>query len=470
MSANKVTVSPTTNTITVSSPGTVGPQGGTGAAGANGADGINGYSAHVGSGAPSNSLGAVNDVYFDNQNYILYKKTGSTTWTSQGGYATTVGNNTFSTITVSGQSNVVADSSTDTLNLAAGSNVTLTTNAGTDTITVASSDTTANENITLSGDVTGSGTTGITATLANSGVSAGTYGSGSLIPSITVDSKGRVTGVTTSNVSTTAGGTVSSVAVSGSDGIQVDSGSPITSSGTIALGVDKSAMLSHLNVADGAEVNVQPDWNASSGDAQIANKPTLATVATSGSYNDLSNKPTVPSGNIVDDTSPQLGGNLDINGQDIVSTSNANIELDPNGSGQVVFKGNSTKGAGQLVLNCEFNSHGITIKGPPHSAAASYTLTLPNNDGDSGQFLKTDGSGNLSWSADNNTTYSIQDGQLSENNFTNADHTKLDGIAAGAEVNVQANWNEASSSSDAYIQNKPSLFTEAEAIALAIAL
>lgn len=39
---------------------------------------------------------------------------------------------------------------------------------------------------------------------------------------------------------------------------------------------------------------VNSDWNASSGVAQILNKPTLATVATSGSYNDLSNKPTIP--------------------------------------------------------------------------------------------------------------------------------------------------------------------------------
>lgn len=470
MSANKVTVSPNTSTVTVSSAGTVGPQGGTGAAGAAGTDGTNGYSAHVGSGAPANNLGAVNDIFFDNQNYILYKKTGASTWTSEGSYATTVGNNTFSTITVSGQSNVVADSSTDTLNLAAGSNVAITTDANTDTITVASTDTTANETITLSGDVTGSGTTGISATLSNSGVSAGSYGSGTQIPAITVDAKGRVTAVTTNNVSTTAGGTVSSVAVSGSDGIQVDSGSPITNTGTIALGIDKTAMLSHLNVADGAEVNVNADWNATSGDAQIANKPTLATVATSGSYNDLSNKPTIPTGDLVDDNSPQLGGNLDVNNQDIVSTGNANIELDPNGSGKVVFKGNSTKGAGQFVLNCENNSHGIIIKGPPHSAGASYTLTLPNNDGDSGQFLKTDGSGNLTWSADNNTTYSVQDGELSQNNFTNTLKTKLDNIADNAEVNVQANWNEASSSSDAYIQNKPTLFTEAEAIALAIAL
>ena len=103
--------------------------------------------------------------------------------------------------------------------------------------------------------------------------------------------------------------------------------------------------------------------------------------------------------NVVEDTTPQLGGSLDVNGQDIVSTSNGDIDLDPNGSGVVVFKGNATKGAGQFKLNCENNSHGITIKGPPHSAAASYTLTLPDNDGDADQVLKTDGSGNLSWVA-----------------------------------------------------------------------
>ena len=81
----------------------------------------------------------------------------------------------------------------------------------------------------------------------------------------------------------------------------------------------------------------------------------------------------------------------------ITNSTNANLDLDPNGSGKVVFKGNSSRGAGQFVLNCEQNSHGITIKGPPHSANASYTLTLPNNDGNADQLLETDGSGNLSW-------------------------------------------------------------------------
>lgn len=44
-------------------------------------------------------------------------------------------------------------------------------------------------------------------------------------------------------------------------------------------------------IAAGAEVNVNADWNATEGDALILNKPILATVATSGSYNDLTGKP-----------------------------------------------------------------------------------------------------------------------------------------------------------------------------------
>jgi len=63
-----------------------------------------------------------------------------------------------------------------------------------------------------------------------------------------------------------------------------------------------------------------------------------------------------------------------------------------------VVKGDSTNGSGQITLNCENNSHGIKIKGPPHSAGANYTLTLPNNTGATGQALTTNGSGVLSFS------------------------------------------------------------------------
>ena len=86
-----------------------------------------------------------------------------------------------------------------------------------------------------------------------------------------------------------------------------------------------------------------------------------------------------------------------VSSSNITSGTNADINIDPNGSGNAVFKGSATRGSGQIVLNCEVNTHGITIKGPPHSAGASYTLVLPDDEGSNNQVLKTDGSGNLDW-------------------------------------------------------------------------
>jgi hypothetical protein len=150
-------------------------------------------------------------------------------------------------------------------------------------------------------------------------------------------------------------------------------------------------------------------------------------------------------GDVVDDTSPQLGGDLDVNGNKIVSTSNGNIELEPNGTGdvildtdQVVVGGGSevgqissngaydlklvtnsgtnsgnitiTDGAngaitatpngtgevvvggntnpGTLVLNCESNSHGIKLQSPAHSSGQSYTLKFPTGNVTADRFLK----------------------------------------------------------------------------------
>jgi len=67
--------------------------------------------------------------------------------------------------------------------------------------------------------------------------------------------------------------------------------------------------------------------------------------------------------NVVDDSTPQLGGNLDVNSNSIVSVSNGDIAITPNGTGSVVIDG----------------------------------LSHPQADGSSGQFLKTDGAGNLSF-------------------------------------------------------------------------
>ena len=92
--------------------------------------------------------------------------------------------------------------------------------------------------------------------------------------------------------------------------------------------------------------------------------------------------------------------NIDLNGSAITtSDTNGSLDITPHGTGIVNFKGNTTGGnnPGAIKIFCEANTHGITIKSPLHSATATYTLTLPDDDGDANQSLMTDGSGNLTW-------------------------------------------------------------------------
>jgi hypothetical protein len=97
---------------------------------------------------------------------------------------------------------------------------------------------------------------------------------------------------------------------------------------------------------------------------KIARSVLVAGLATSSALN-----------NILEDTSPQLGGNLDMNGADIVTTSNATIDLAPNGTGTVVVRGNTN--SGRIVFNCEDNSHGQILIAQPHSASVTNTSILP---------------------------------------------------------------------------------------------
>ena len=99
------------------------------------------------------------------------------------------------------------------------------------------------------------------------------------------------------------------------------------------------------------------------------------------------------------DTTPQLGGNLDVNGNDIVSVSNGNIKLLPNGSGKVILDGDGSSGGVSITdglidirtgtgevtkvkFYCESsNAHAQTLQAAPHSEGSSATLVLPTASG-----------------------------------------------------------------------------------------
>jgi hypothetical protein len=88
--------------------------------------------------------------------------------------------------------------------------------------------------------------------------------------------------------------------------------------------------------------------------------------------------------NIVADTTPQLGGDLDMNSHFI-------------SSGILGIK--NTGAQSELRLYCESsNAHYAALKAPAHTAfSGNITFTLPATDGSANQVLKTNGSGAFSW-------------------------------------------------------------------------
>ncbi|MAQ63157.1 MAG: hypothetical protein CMA48_02415 [Euryarchaeota archaeon] len=153
------------------------------------------------------------------------------------------------------------------------------------------------------------------------------------------------------------------------------------------------------------------------------------------------------------DTTPELGGNLDVNGNHIVSTSNGNIAITPHGSGQVVLDGLSwptsdgssnqllkTDGSGSLsfaTVNSDVVSDttpqlggSLDVNGNAIVSASNGNIAItpngsgkviidglshPTSDGSSGQFLKTDGSGSLSFDTVNTDLSSDSTPQLGGN-------------------------------------------------------
>ena len=134
------------------------------------------------------------------------------------------------------------------------------------------------------------------------------------------------------------------------------------------------------------------------------------------------------------DTSPQLGGDLDVKAQEInTSTTDGNIIVAPNGTGVLEVKGDTNSAA--IVLNCENNSHGVTIQAPPHSAGATYTLTLPTSDGSNGQYMTTDGSGNLAFETFVLPNLAVGTGNIQDDAVT-SDHILDDTVGADELANT----------------------------------
>jgi plastocyanin len=102
---------------------------------------------------------------------------------------------------------------------------------------------------------------------------------------------------------------------------------------------------------------------------------------------------------VVDDLSPQLGGDLDVNGFKIASRANGDVVIQPDGTGivRINSRANNTLSA-QLRLYGRESLRYVGLEAPPEDdITLSYNLVLPSSPGTNGQALLTDGTGKLSW-------------------------------------------------------------------------
>ncbi len=174
----------------------------------------------------------------------------------------------------------------------------------------------------------------------------------------------------------------------------------------------------HILVADGTNFNPVAVGDLSE-ISTVANDDVFLAVDTSGGGLKKITRSAVVAGlatssaisNVSEDSTPQLGGDLDVNGNDIVSVSNGNINLLPNGSGKVIMDGNGSSGGvsitdgnidirtgtgavSKVKFYCESsNAHAQTLQAQPHSAGSSAVLTLPTA---TGTLIGTGDSGTVS--------------------------------------------------------------------------
>jgi hypothetical protein len=137
--------------------------------------------------------------------------------------------------------------------------------------------------------------------------------------------------------------------------------------------------------------------------------------------------------------------NIQIDANAVKSTdTNGNLQLFPNGTGFTELYGNTNPGT--IRFNCESNSHGVTVQGPAHSAASTYTVKLPDTLGltQASGIVTSDANGVVSFdngtieevttvtSSSNAATINLRDGNLFEHDLTeNVTYTFSNPAAAG---------------------------------------
>ena len=168
----------------------------------------------------------------------------------------------------------------------------------------------------------------------------------------------------------------------------IDFTGTITGNQIVTIPLDVQTFYILRNSTSGA-YTVQFKYTSGSGSSFTFAATNKGTAIVFAAANDGTNPDIIEiqtGGDVVDDTTPQLGGNLDTNDNNIVTVSNRDLNLYPNGTGAVEIGGNTNPGT--VILNCESNSHGIKLQSPPHSAGQSYTLKFPTGNVTADRFLK----------------------------------------------------------------------------------
>ena len=155
--------------------------------------------------------------------------------------------------------------------------------------------------------------------------------------------------------------------------------------------------------------------NLASGDVDGDNGVLLIVDASAGVFKKLKPNNLVSSAggltSVASDSSPQLGANLDVNGNKIVSTSNANVELEPNGTGNVLLD------TDLVVLG-----DGTEIGHITSSGANDFKIST-NSDSSSGNITITDGSnGNITIAPNGSGSIAVGNGGANATITSNGAH------------------------------------------------